>query len=274
MNKNDILRGVNSVKRGVRKKSPEILIGLGIAGMITSTVLAVKATPKALTLISKAKLNKVYGIDRIDHRVDTDTIGDLPDLTKLETVKTVWKCYVPAAITGAVSIACLIGSNSVNARRNAALATAYKISETAFNEYREKVVEEIGDKKEQVIRDKVAKDTVEKTPVKSSEVIVTRKGDTLCYDSISGRYFKADVEKIKSAVNELNRNMTYDMYVSLSDLYDLLDLPHTKISDDLGWNLDDGLVDIRFGSTISEDNEPCIVMDYTVAPRYDFSKLS
>ena len=74
-------------------------------------------------------------------------------------------------------------------------------------------------------------------------------------------------------MNELNRSMTYDMYVSLSDLYDLLDLPHTKISDDLGWNLDDGLVDIRFGSTISENNEPCIVMDYTVAPRYDFSKL-
>ena len=273
MNRNDILRGVNSVKRGVCKKSPEILIGLGIAGMITSTVLTVRATLKALTLISKAKLNKVYGIDRIDHCVDTDTVSDLPDLTKLETVKTVWKCYAPAAITGVVSIACLIGSNSVNVRRNAALATAYKISETAFNEYREKVVEEIGDTKEQVIRDKVAKDTVEKVPVKSSEVIVTRKGDTLCYDSISGRYFKADVEKIKSAVNELNRSMTYDMYVSLSDLYDLLDLPHTKISDDLGWNLDDGLVDIRFGSTISENNEPCIVMDYTVAPRYDFSKL-
>lgn len=273
MNKNDILRGLNSVKRGVRKKSPEILIGLGIAGMITSTVLAVKATPKALMLIEAEKRRLNRELLEEAKKSGCEECNQITRLEPVDLIKVTWKCYIPAGITCMVSVACLIGSNSVNARRNAALATAYKISETAFNEYREKVVEEIGDTKEQVIRDKVAKDTVEKVPVKSSEVIVTRKGDTLCYDSISGRYFKADVEKIKSAVNELNRNMTYDMYVSLSDLYDLLDLPHTKISDDLGWNLDDGLVDIRFGSTISEDNEPCIVMDYTVAPRYDFSKL-
>ena len=78
--------------------------------------------------------------------------------------------------------------------------------------------------------------------------IITDKGNTLCFDSLSGRYFKSDIDKIKRAVNNLNRELTYDMYVSLNDFYDELDLDHTKIGDELGWNLDDGLIDVYFGS--------------------------
>ena len=64
------------------------------------------------------------------------------------------------------------------------------------------------------------------------------------------------------------------MYVSLSDLYDELGIPHTKISDELGWNLDEGLIEVSFDSIVGEDGTPSLVMDYTVAPRYDFSKLT
>lgn len=256
MHKPNLSNMFRSIRLVVSKHSPEILTGVGIAGMITTTVLAVKATPKALKLIEEKKK-----ADRVD------------ELTPLDTVKTCWKPYASAAVTGTFSIACLIGANSVNARRNAALATAYKISETALTEYREKVVETFGEKKEQQVRDNVDQARLEKNPVTTSEVIITEKGNTLCYDSISGRYFKSDIESIKRAQNELNRRIITDMYVSLNELYDELDLDHTKVGDDLGWHVNKGLIDIRFGTQIADDGTPCIVVDYQVAPYYDFYKF-
>lgn len=74
-------------------------------------------------------------------------------------------------------------------------------------------------------------------------------------------------------MNKINRSLNYDMYVSLSEFYDELDLEHTDISDELGWNLDDGLVEISYGTMIAKDNRPCITLEYHVAPKYDFSKL-
>ena len=256
MNKPNVSKLIKSARTVVSKHSPEILTGIGIAGMITTTVLAVKATPKAMQLLEEKK-SKL----------------ECESLTKKEVITTAWKCYIPAAATGAFSIACLIGANSVNTRRNAALATAYKLSETALTEYREKVVETLGEKKEQAVKDKVAKSKVENNPVSKSEVIITDRGNTLCYDAAIGRYFESDIESIKKAINEINREMTYNMYVSLNEFYDALDLPHVELGDDLGWNMDSGLVDIYFSSQIADNGRPCIVLNYNVAPQHDFSKL-
>lgn len=256
MNKAHFTRFFKNAQVTLTKHSPEILTGIGIAGMITTTILAVKATPKALKKIEEVK----------------ETVGK-DELTKAETVKATWKCYIPSMVTGTASIACLIGASSVHVRRNTALATAYKLSETALSEYRDKVVETLGEKKEHLIRDGVNKDRVDKNPASKSEVIITEKGNTLCLDTISKRYFKSDMEKIKRAVNEMNRRMILDMYVSLNEFYDELGLDHTSIGDDLGWNIDNGFIDIYFGSAIADDGTPCIVLDYQVAPRWDYSKL-
>lgn len=257
MSKFNMANFINSTRTMVSKHSPEILTGIGIAGMITTTVLAVKATPKALKLIEDKKK---------EEKVD--------ELPPLETVKTTWKCYIPATVTGVASIACLIGASSVNARRNAALATAYKLSETALTEYKEKVVETIGEKKEQAVREAIDKDRVEANPVSKNEVIITEKGNTLCLDPLSKRYFKSDIERIKKAENILNKRMLHDMfgYVSVNELYDELGLDHTDIGDDLGWNVNE-LIDIDFSSQIADDGTPCIVLNYSVAPRYNYSKL-
>jgi hypothetical protein len=240
----------------ISKHSPEILTGIGIAGMITTTVLAVKATPKAIRL-----LEETYG----------DNNGR--PFPAVDVVKTCWKCYIPAAITGAVSITCLIGASNVNARKNAAIATAYKISERALTEYKDKVVETIGEKKERAIRENIDKDRIEKNPVSKSEVIITEKGNTLCYDSISGRYFKSDIDKIEKAVNEINRKMLNEMYISLNEFYDELGLNHTSLGSSLGWNIDNGLLELEFGSQISDDGTPCVVVNYSVAPKYDYSRF-
>lgn len=257
MNKPNFKKLVESAKTAVSKHSPEILTGIGIAGMITTTVLAVKATPKALKLIDECKK---------EEKVDK--------LSAVETVKVAWKCYIPAAVTGTASIACLIGASSVHAKRNAVLATAYKLSETALTEYKEKVVETIGEKKEKTIREAIDEDHIAKNPVSKNDVIVTDRGSTLCYDHLSGRYFYSDIELIKRAVNEINRTMLTQMYVSLNDFYDELGLKHTRLGDELGWSIDSKLVDIEFSSHISDDGRPCLVIDYTVAPKRNFYKLA
>lgn len=261
MNKQTLSKFARDVRLSVSKHSPEILIGFGIAGMLTTTVLAVKATPKALQLIEERKEEL-----------------EVESLTPVETVKTTWKCYIPAAISGAVSIACVVGANSVNARRNAALATAYKLSETAFTEYRDKVTETIGEKKERVVRDKVSEEQVKNNPVSNTEVIVTGRGNTLFFEPLSSRYFYSDLEKIKRAVNKLNYEINTSPFhnegVTLNDFYDEVGLPGTMTGDGLGWTIGTGLIDIYPSAQLVEEGEehegePCIVLNYTNPPRYD-----
>ena len=260
MNKYALTKVARDMRLTLSKHSPEILMGLGITGMITTTVLAVKATPKALMLIDEKK-----------QELEVDT------LTPVETVKTTWKCYVPAAVSGAASIACLIGSNSVNAKRNAALATAYKLSETAFSEYRDKVVETIGDKKERVVRDKVSEEQVKNNPVSKSEVIVTGKGQTLCFDPLSHRYFYSSIDKLNRAANKLNYEINtnpFDDGVNLNAFYEEIGLPGTMTGDSLGWNIHTGLIEIYPSAQMVEEGEehegePCIVMNFVNRPQYD-----
>ena len=189
MHKISITRICKKVKNSTIKHSPEILIGLGIAGMITSTIMAVKATPKALILIED---ENGISITKFLNRLKRTAFEECERVERLEpidVIKVTWKCYIPAAVIGTVSAACLIGVSSVNLRRNAALATAYTLSESTLREYQKKVVETIGEKKEQTVRDAVAKETLEKEPVENKEVIITAKGDTLCFDIVYGAIF-------------------------------------------------------------------------------------
>lgn len=246
------------IRRVVSKRSPEILTGLGIAGMLTTTILAVKATPKALELIEA------------ESGIDPET-GEAYEPTTRYKIELCWKLYIPAAVTGAVSTACLIGACSVNTRRNAALAAAYTLSDNALREYKSKVLETVGEKKEQIIKDKVAEKQVKDNPVSKNEVIITEKGQSLCFDSLSGRYFKSDIDKIKKVQNDLNAEILSSMcgYVSLNDFYDELNLSHTEIGDTLGWNLDNR-IDIYFSAIVAEDGTPCIVIGHNNAPKYGY----
>ena len=162
MNKPNIKGVVKAIRIGFDKHSPEILTGIGIAGMITTTILSVKATPKALELIEEEK----------------ERIGSEP-LKPIETVKAAWKPYIPAIAAGGASVLCLIGATSVNTRRISALAAAYKLSETALDEYKSAALETLGEKNEKDIRDKVAKNQIEANPVNETSVIVTGGGDSL-----------------------------------------------------------------------------------------------
>lgn len=260
MGKQNLSKIARDVRVTVSKHSPEILLGIGIAGMITTTVLAVRSTPKALRLIDEKK-----------HELETDT------LTPADVVKTTWKCYIPAAVSGTASIACLIGSNSVNAKRNAALATAYKLSESAFTQYKNKVIETIGEKKEKVVRDKVSEEQLKNNPVTNTEVIITGKGQTLFFEPLSSRYFYSSIEKIRRAENEINHRILTDPFdsgVTVNDFYEELGLTGTATGEMLGWNLNIGMLDIYLSYQGGEEGsdhegEPCAVINYNIPPSYD-----
>ena len=256
MDKSNITNIIKSIKASISRHSPEILTGIGIAGMVTTTILAVKATPKAIKLIEAEKQAK---------HVDA--------LSPVDTVKTVWKCYVPAVMTGVSSIACLIGSNAINAKRNAALTTVYTLSEMARNEYKEKVIETIGEKKERTIKEKVDAERIKRDPVSKKEVIITEKGTTLCYDHVFGRYFKSDIDIINRAMNKINREIVINMYASLNDFYAELGLSPVEMGYDLGWNIDDGTIEIEPSSQLADDGTPCLVIDYSVSPKYNYSRF-
>lgn len=254
MNKQDLAKILNSAKLKVVKHGPEILMAFGITGMVTTTVLAVKATPKALDLIDAKKKEK-----------------HLDELPPLEVVKAAWKCYIPSAIVGTTSIACLIGANSVHAKRHTALVAAYKLSETALTEYHEKVLEAVGEKKEQVIRDKVHQEKIDKNPVTNSEVFITGNGDSLCLDPLSKRYFECDVELIRRAENNINKQLLHDICgsASLNEFYDELGLERTDVGDSIGWNTDH-LISLDIYPGIAQNGRPCLVIGHHNAPKWDF----
>lgn len=256
MNKADIRKFLNGTKAKVSKHSPAILIGLAIVSGGTAVVLAVKDTPKALKRIEDKK--QEYQVDK---------------LSPWETVKTTWPCYVPTAIAFTFAAGCAIGSQSIHVKRNAALAAAYKISETALLEYRDKVIETIGEKKEQTVRDKVAQEKINKNPVKQSEVIITGKGTSLCLEPFTHRYFECDIETIRRAENKLNKKMLQSICgsTSLNDFYVEIGLEPVDeaIGYTLGWNAENQIdLDIRPGMT--PDERPCLVIGHYNPPKYDY----
>lgn len=254
MSKEGLKRTIKSAGRVLTKYSPGILTGIGITGMIGATFMAVKATPKALYLIEAKKEE-----------------AEVEELTPVETIKTCWTCYIPATLTTVLSAVCLIGASTVSAKRNAALATAYSISEAALREYQEKVVEVIGEKKEKAVRDAVAKDQIERDPVTKSEVvIIDSNSNTLCYEPLSGRYFKSTIDKIKKAEIKLDSQMIQEMYVSLNDFYWEIGLDGTDLGDQMGWNLSKGYMDLSFSSQLADDGTPCAVIVYGIPPVYDY----
>lgn len=240
-------------RKALSDNSPELLTALGSLGVISTAVLAVKGAPEAY--------QNLYDLED-----ELKEEGRDPNL--FEVFKVMWKPYMPAAAMGTVSIACIIGANRISAKRNVILAGLYSVSEATLHEYKDKVVEMFGEKKAQTVRDSINKDRLEKNEVSKDLIHATGNGATLCYDTVSGRYFLSTIEHMRAAANDLNEQMFSWSEVSLNDLYDKLDLPTIKMGDEIGWNINRS-IKMEF-STILVNEEPCIVMDFVYGPHPNF----
>ena len=201
----------------------------------------------------------------------------------IEKAKIVLPVVWPTLAVGAASTFCIVKANSINVKRNnalirsnAALTSAYYISRDALKEYREKVVDEVGKKKEQKIRDDINQEKLDKEgPVKESQIVVTGNGDHLCVLIPFGTRFYSNIEKVKQAFLTINERMLNgnEQYITVNELYSELNIPRENwpgVGEDMGFNIDNGLAEVSFGSALaimeSGERRPCLTVDFDVVP--------
>lgn len=239
------------------KHAPAILTGAAVVGVIATAVLTARATSKALELLE-------------EERRRNEPEGYFPEWT--DYIRIVWRPYLPAGIVCVTSIACIIGANSIHAHRTAALLGAYSMIDTAFEEYKDKVVEVVGKNKEQQVRDDIAQDKLIASPIETKQVFITGDGDMLCYDASTDRYFQSNVEKLRQVQNDLNQRLLNEMWVSLNVFYTMIGLGETSLGEDLGWSTDN-FVELDFSARLTTDNRPCIVMSFQTEPKEDYYRM-
>lgn len=235
----------------IKKNASTILTCIGGAGVVATSVMAVKATPKAMKLI-EAK---------------TEEKGE--KLTVLETIETAGMTYVPAVITGTATIACIFGANALNKRQQAALMSAYALLDNSYKEYKKKVDELYGEGSDQEIRDELAKDKYEETKVED--------GKRLFYDEFSERYFEATTEDVLRAEYELNRLLSQDSGMFLNEFYELVGLDRVDYGDHLGWSAYELCennyycwIEFNHRKVIMDDGLECTIISFMQDPVFDF----
>lgn len=244
----------------VKHNSPAILTGVAAVGTLTTALLAAKAGFKAADLIRHYEQAR-------DNYLDGPYIT-----TPKEKLQIAWPLFMPAVGVGALTIACVVGANHIHGKRAAALAGAYSLSEKAFSEYRDKVIEQTSATKEAKIRDAVAQDQATKDESRISEIVIQDTQDWVCYEALSGRYFTTSVEKINQATNTFNKKLLDEMFGSLNDYWDLLGLPGTTMGEELGWT-SDRLLETHITTTLGPNQQPCLSLGFIRAPEPNYWKF-
>lgn len=254
----DVAALVARVRKTTIDNTPALLTSIGVTGTIVTAILVGKATFKATRLLDER------------HHELLDLVAD--EASKFEFTKRrcamTWQLYVPAVVTGTGTIACIVAANHVSGRRAAGLASAYALSQEACREYAAKVVEKVGEKKEQEIRDEISQDRVNRNP---PGTFVIGNANALCLDLHSGRYFRCDIQTIRKAENDVNYRILGDNYASLTDFWERIGLDRTSESDEIGWN-NDMKLEVIFATALAETDEPCITLEFRKTPIRGFHK--
>lgn len=248
---------MNRAKKTLSDNSPVILTAIGVTGTLTTAFLTGQASFKAAEVLRDEELAR----DTVAR--SNDEIVPLEAKEKLELV---WKLYVPAIGTAALTVAAIVGSNRLSTRRAAALASAYSISEKAFSEYKGKVLEKFGEKKEQEVRDDIAKDRVKKNPPPSIVVV----GKTCqVYDEYTGVYFTSSYDHLRQAEIDTNYQILHEGFATLSDFWRRLGATHAAIADEIGWDSDTKL-ELNIGSTVTDDGVPILTLNFQTVPTRNY----
>lgn len=242
----------------------EILLGFTIVGVVSTGITAWRNAPKAKEIIERHK-QVMYDIP-LENK-------EARKKESLSVAKELAPLVLPPVVLGGLTIASAVGGHTASTKQIAALTAAYSISEKTLSEYKDKAKELFGEKKEQGIVDAISQDTVTKNPPINETVISTGKGQTLCYDDYSGRYFYSDAESIRRAVNVINKRLMDEYYISLNDFYEEIGLPDIRMGNDLGFCIDDAMLEPTFSTTLTPDDRPCLVISYCVSPKYGYGDL-
>lgn len=236
-----------------KRNSSIVLTCIGAVGVVGTSVMAVKATPKAMVLLKEAKEEK----------------GE--QLSKLEVVRIAGPVYIPSIIMGASTIACILGANALSKRNQAALISAYALLDNSYKEYKDKVAELYGEDANSKVREGIAKDKYDEHTVKDSD-------KELFYDYYSNRYFESTVEDVQRAEYRINRNLVMRDYSYLNEFYEELGLKPIESGWDLGWtpamNLDcyrQPWIDFTHEKVTMDDGLECHVIIFQQEPMPNFA---
>lgn len=245
---------LKKIGKFVTKNAPTILTVAGVVGVGVTAIVTGQATLKAEKVLEEKEKEtgeRLHGMD---------------------LVRTVAPHYIPAVAVGVATSVCILGSNSINHKRNLALAGAYLVSETAYKEYKEKVVETIGKNKEELIRQDLKEDKIKKNPPKDDKIIQAYEGDTLFYypNTDGYSYFTATPEHIHRVVNEVNYRINQGDSVTIDDFNELLGVPGLRyFGSEFGWGMrdySDGLMEVNLVAVKTEDERPCLCIEYGTMP--------
>lgn len=246
-----------------KRNASTILTVTGGVGVVATTVMAVKATPKALELINEAKKEK----------------GE--ELTTIEKVQVAGVKYIPTVLTGAATIACIFGANALNKRQQAALMSAYALIDNSYKEYKAKLKELYGEETHQEIVNAIMIEKADDIYI-HSETLCTNcdlsleenDGEPkLFYDEHSNRYIEATIEQVMNAEYHLNRNYILRGYAYLNELYEFLGVEETDYGSVLGWAPnDDGMywIDFNHRKVMLDDGLEVYIIEMPFEPTYDF----
>ena len=236
----------------LRKHSSTILTFAGAAGVIGTAALSIKATPKALMLIKDAE----------------DAKGD--KLTYIEVVKVAWKPYIPAALMGFSTIACIFGANYLNARNQASLLSAYGLLDQTYKEYQNKVKETYGEESDNNIKHEIVK-------TKYNEYTKQYEDLLLFFDFNSMRHFEATMDEVMRAECMFLESLHNKKYAFLNEYYDYLGIPYTDYGYQLGWfdveNNDPyncRELEFEYEKIVMKDGTECYIITTSTPPAYDF----
>lgn len=238
----------------LKRNASTILTCIGGVGVVATAVMSAKATPKALLLLDEAKKEK----------------GE--ELTKFEKVKTAAPAYIPAAIVGVSTIACVFGANALNKRQQAALMSAYALLDSSYKDYKKKVGELYGENADKEVKAELAKDKYVDEAVE-----LKNSNKQLYYDEFSERYFEATTEDLLRAENMVNREMAATAGVFLNEFYDAVGLERTDYGDYMGWSSCE-LYDTCWSSwlefyhekVIMDDGLEVTIITFGMEPTFDF----
>lgn len=243
----------------VKKHSPEILLGVGIAGVVTSTVLACKATMKVNDILEDAKeqIDKVNMVKNDPKYADKYNAEDAKkDLSVIYVQKGVElvKIYLPAFTIGAASIACFLASNNIMKKRNAALGAAYATIDKSYKEYRKRVAERFGEEVEKEIRYNIKAEQIEtevenEDGTKTTVVEEAKVMDPNLYSDYArffdeaSPYWQRDPEYnfvfLKAQQAYANDLLRARGRLFLNEVYEMLGIEKSKAGQVVGWVYDD-----------------------------------
>lgn len=263
MNKQTLIRTTNKIGLILKKNSPKILMGVGIAGSVVSTVLACKATLKVKDILDE----KNETVEQIHNCVEDETVDyneedKKKDLTILyaQTGVKLAKLYLPSIALGALSIASIISGYKILNKRNVALAAAYTVVDKGFKNYRKNVVERFGEEVDRELRHNIKakqieekyidKDGNEKTRKKKVYEIAEDKkpGEGISeyakfFDEWNTDEHSKDPEYnlmfLRKQQDYANEVLKHQGYLFLNEVYDMLGIPRTQAGQVVGWIYDE-----------------------------------